>query len=195
MVSATLSKCIDSGNEINPTISAYIPHVLDWIKEYGREDRDRGFSEDRPQSHHSRDQSFHPPQRSFPPEAERDIDPHPRAAVAPVQRPPQSPTVSFVPGDSRRQGGSQPPQNPSVFQHPDMAGDASRGRSSSGLTREQLMWEEDARDAMAFRRYRMEKRRRLEMMWRQREEFPSRNRPVSWDDDLDGTLFLSCFIS
>ena len=163
--------------------------------EYAREDRERGFSGVHPPAHHARDHAYHPPHRSFPPESDRDIVPHPRATVAPVQRPPQSPTVSYVPGDSRHRGGDQSPQNPSVFQHPDMVRDASRGRSSSGLTREQLMWEEDAQDAMAFRRFRMEKRRRLEMMWRQREEFPSRNRFVSWDDDLDGMLFSNYTLS
>ena len=40
MVSATFTECIDYGNEIDPMLSAYVPHVLDWIKEQGGEDVD-----------------------------------------------------------------------------------------------------------------------------------------------------------
>ena len=49
------------------------------------------------------------------------------------------------------------------------------------------MWEEDARDAMAIRRYRQERRFRREQLWR-RMHAESGNRFPDWDDEMDGKI-------
>ena len=144
--------------------------------EYGRDDGRSRYEESQRTFQEGDSQGRHTSQRSFSMEDERSVVPHPRATVAPFQRSPQSETVAYVPGDSLQPSGRGQRQEfpPQVR----LGGDASRSR-------DQIMWEEDARDAMAIRRYRQERRFRREQLWR-RMHAESGNRFPDWDDEMDG---------